>query len=425
VAEKRKPISAVAVNTIKEPGSYFAGQGLYLHVTDTLTKSWIYRFMLKGRAREMGLGSAARMGNKPLVSLTEARDLAWQAKKLVSKGIDPIEARRAERTEAQRVKDRKTFRQSAERFIANHEVTWKSPRYATMWRQQMENHVYPLVGHMWGDEVATRHVLLVVEPMWKTIPATGKLVLARMEMVFDDLIAREERTAANPARWKDFLEYSLPKPGLVRPTQHHPSLPHERLFEFMIALRQTDHVGARPLEFAILTALRNDEVLSARWDDLDEKRRILNIRPKGWREGDPLHRVALSSPALEIIEEMRKYRNGPYIFPGRVKNRPLSNSTMFATLKEMDWNSITPHGFRATFDTWATECQYDVEVIEFSLAHKVAVQAAREAGVNPQIRKAYQRGDLLELRRPLMAAWAQFTLTGKYPATYRPPLAAE
>jgi integrase len=425
VAEKRKPISAVEVKTIKEPGSYFAGNGLYLHVSDTLTKSWIYRFMLKGRAREMGLGSAARMRNKPIVSFAEAKDLAWEAKKLVSRKIDPIEARRAERAEAQRVKDRKTFRQALERFIDNHERIWKDPRYATLWRQQMENHAYPTIGDMWGDEITTQHVLSFIEPLWKSIPRTGMLVLHRMEMVFDDLIVRGERTAANPARWKNYLDASLPAPSQVQPSKPQPSLPHERLFEFMIALRQTDVLGARPLEFLILTALRSDEVLKVRWTEIDEKARLLSIIPKGRRESDPRHRVPLSNRALEIIEEMKRFRRGDYLFPGRTKNKPLSNSIMLLTLSYMKWEGIVSHGFRATFDTWATECGYGMELVELALAHKVAVKAAAEVGVNAQIRKVYQRADLLEARRPLMDAWAQFTLTGKYPSTYLPPLAAE
>lgn len=243
MARKTSILSAVEVRKIAEPGFYFDGAGLYLNVTEALTKSWIYRFMLNGRAREMGLGSVS------LVSLKEAREHAWDAKRLVSQGIDPIEDRRTKRAEAQVVAYRKTFKQAVERFVANHEDTWKNPRYATNWRQMMEKHAYPVVGDMWGDEVLTRHVLKVVEPLWNTRPGTGKLVLARMEVVFDDLIVRGERTTANPARWTNYLELSLPKPSLVRPSKPQPSLPHERLFEFMVALRHTDHVGARPSNF--------------------------------------------------------------------------------------------------------------------------------------------------------------------------------
>jgi len=134
----------------------------------------------------------------------------------------------------------------------------------------------------------------------------------------------------------------------------------------------------------------------------------------------------LSKRALEILVEMKKFRNGQWVFPGRIPGEHLARESLRMTVVQMGWSGVTPHGFRATFDTWATHCQrYEIEVIEFALAHKVAVKAASQAGVDPNIRRTYQRDDLLDARRPLMEDWAKFTLTGKYPPKLHEPLAAE
>src|SRR5919202_623065 len=86
-------LKPLQVSRVSEPGMYPDGGGLYLQVSRSGTKSWIYRFMLDGRAREMGLGPLH------IVSLAEARTKAAECRRLRHEGVDPIEARKAQRDE--------------------------------------------------------------------------------------------------------------------------------------------------------------------------------------------------------------------------------------------------------------------------------------------------------------------------------------
>lgn len=194
--------------------------------------------------------------------------------------------------------------------------------------------------------------------------------------------------------------------------------------EFIAALRQSGDLGARPLEFLILTVMRPNEVLLARWEHIDEEARVWTAQPEDIKgrpkERDKPHRVPLSDRAMEIIAEMKPLRNGPFLFPGTKENRPLWPGVMGLAIKRIGWTGVTAHGFRSTFDTWATnETRYSPQAVEFSLTH--IVKAAIEAGVNPAVRKAYQHGDMLELRRPLMEDWAVAALTGMTPKRAKRP----
>jgi integrase len=219
-------------------------------------------------------------------------------------------------------------------------------------------------------------------------------------------------TGQNPARWRGFLDRSLPRPSTVHSTRHLPSLPYQDLPALMVELRRHDWIGCYPLQYAILTVARSDEVLSARWAEISPEK-LWIIPPqhmKGRREGGQEHRVPLSDEALDILEAMQKLRDGDFIFPGRkVGTRPAAN-IMLLTLIQMGQSDITVHGFRSTFRTWAAEqTTYRQDIVEIALAHTIG--AANAAGVGSDLWRAYQRGDLLEQRRPLMRDWAKFAMS--------------
>jgi integrase len=134
--------------------------------------------------------------------------------------------------------------------------------------------------------------------------------------------ARGYRQGGNPARWRGQLDKLLPKKTKVRRVEHHAALPYAELPEFMTKLRQQDGIGAKALEFAILTADRTGEVVGARWGEIDLEGRLWIIpgtRMKGGRE----HRVPLSEPGLAILDAMRKICQSDYVFAGGRQGRPV------------------------------------------------------------------------------------------------------
>jgi integrase len=410
MARAYRRLSAVEVAKAKKPGLYADGGGLYLNVGNTGAKSWILRYMLRGKARAMGLGPVR------LVSLAEAREKAWNCSKQLLDKIDPIESRNAERGDAGRpAASTLSFQECADRFITAHASGWKTGESERNWRNSLGKHAFPVIGSMLGDDIETKHILQIIEPLWTTKTSTARLLLNRMESIFDDIIARGERTSANPARWKGLIENSLADPSLIHVVQHHPSLPYQELPAFMVELRHCQHIGARPLQFTILTAMRSKEVQKTPWSEIDMQARIWTVPPermKGRRAGGIPHRVPLSDAAIDFLEEMAKIRENDFVFPGRLRGMPVSRHVMLHCLDAMHRSDLTVHGFRSTFRTWAAETtgnQYRQDIVEMALAHTVA--AANAAGVEPEMWRTYQHGDLLEARRPLMQAWADFMLS--------------
>jgi integrase len=387
-------LTAMKVSRARDPGLLNDGRGLYLRIAAGGTKSWVYRFMISGRAREMGLGSLDD------VTLADAREVARDARRLCKQGVDPIEARRTDRA-ARQVQHAKamTFQECATVYIAAHRAGWKNKKHAKQWPQTLEGYVYPAFGSLPVQAVDVALVMKAVEPIWTVKPETAGRVRGRIEAVLDWATARGYRQGENPARWKGHLENLLPKKSKIRRVERHAALPYSEIGDFMAALRRQSGVDARALEFTILTAARTGEVREATWDelgDLDERTWAISAeRMKADRE----HRVPLSDRVLEIIDELRAIRQGALLFPGAKAGRPLSHGAMLRALNAMGRNDLSVHGFRSTFRDWAAECtNFPREACEAALAH--AVENKAEA--------AYRRGDLFAKRRQLMAAWARY-----------------
>ena len=390
-------LTALAVTRATEKGMYADGGGLYLHVSANGAKSWIYRFMLDKRPREMGLGGTNT------ISLAEARDMALECRKLRRDRIDPIEARRVRRQRAQLDDARSmTFRDCAERYIAAHKAGWRSPKSLAAWEGTLASFVYPVFGKLAVQAIDTALVMKAIEPIWATKPETAGRVRGRIESILDYAAVRAWREGENPARWRGHLEKLLPKKTKVRAVEHHPALPFAELPAFMDALQRENGAAARALEFAIATAARTGEVIGARWGEIDLAGKLWTIpsaRMKGGRE----HRVPLSDAALTIIEAMPRGERDDYVFPGGKSSRPLSNMAMLALLRRMKRTDLTVHGFRSTFRDWAAErTSFQNEVIEMALAH----------AVGDKVEAAYRRGDLFDKRRRLMEAWAAYSQSG-------------
>jgi integrase len=386
-------LTAVAVARKKNPGRYGDGLGLWLQVSPSGTKSWLFRYMRNGKARQMGLGAVHT------VTLAEARETAGNCRKLLLAGLDPIEARRAERMQS-RVEAARgtTFKDCGERYIIAHEAGWKNEKHRNQWKTTLATYAYPVLGELSVAAIDTALVLKVIEPIWTVKPETAARVRGRIEAVLDWATAREYRQGDNPARWRGHMDKLLPARSKVARVRHHAALPYDELPVFMAALRKQDGVSPRALEFAILTAARTGETVGARWAEIDADTNVWNVpaeRMKGERE----HRVPLSARPLEILESLPREGEAEFVFPGGRAENPLSNMALLGVLRRMGRGDVTTHGFRSTFRDWAAEqTAYPSDVCEAALAH--ALRDKTEA--------AYRRGDLFEKRRRLMADWSKY-----------------
>jgi integrase len=373
-------------------GMHGDGGGLWFQVTPSGARSWIFRFSLFGRAREMGLGSLNT------VSLEEAREAALECRKLLREGRDPIEERRS-RLAAARVaatRQEPTFQECAETFIAAHRAEWTSVKHAEQWSVSLGTYVYPLIGDIPVSVIDTRLVMRVLEPRWATKRETMSRVRGRIEAILGWATTRQYREGDNPARWRGHLSNLLAKSAKKAPIEHFRALPYADLPAFLSKLRALEVISARSLEFLILTAARRDEVRLAQWTEVDLERRVWVVPSERMKLGRE-HRVPLSGRAAEILQSLA--RHSPYIFPGRGRGSAHALNTMLRLIKVKMGVVATVHGFRSTFADWAAEqTDFPSEVREMALAH----------AVGDRVEAAYRRGDLFDKRRQLAEAWAQY-----------------
>lgn len=393
MARQINRLSARGVQALKVPGMHADGAGLYLRVTKTGAKHWVFVFHWSGRRREMGLGGLLA------VSLARAREKAADARAQVADGIDPVAAR-------QRCKSLPTFGYVADEFIRNRTASVRSEKsVARIVRCVGPGGYADSLRSKRVDQVDVEDVLRILRPIWTTKPATGAMVRGYLENVLDAAKAKRLRSGDNPARWKGHLDHLLPeRKRLTR--GHFAAIPYAEMPKFIARLKSRDALAARGLEFLILTAARSGEVLGACWDEIDFDRKLWVVpgnRMKSGRE----HRVPLSDAAVDLLERLRNASEGPaeprggYVLPGRKLGKPLSGMAFEMVLRRMGVDGITIHGMRSAFRDWVgEETHFPREVAEAALAHTVGDQAEL----------AYRRGDALAKRRELMEAWAGYCL---------------
>ena len=385
-------LSPIKVARVKMKGRYGDGQGLWLQVSEQGQKAWLFRYMLNGRAREMGLGALHT------VSLQEARARARQARQVLLDGFDPIdvkhEARKAARLERARAV---TFKQCADDYVMAHSGAWKNVKHKGQWQATLDTYAHPLIGDLPVASIDTTLILKILRPIWQDKPETASRLRGRIERILSWATVQHFRHGDNPARWRGHLDALLPAKAKVRAVKHPPALPFAELPSFMAELRNRESLSARALEFTILTASRTGEAIGARWNEIDTKAKVWTIPPERMKAGRP-HRVPLSNRVLAILETLPRDRSG-FVFPGASAGKPMSNMAMLELLRGMNGDGLTVHGFRSTFSDWARErTNYPRDVIETALAHTIKDKS--EA--------AYRRGDALEKRRRLMEEWARY-----------------
>lgn len=393
MAHQIKKLSAKLVANLSSPGYYGDGDGLWLQIARSGSKSWIFRFTLAGKAREMGLGGLKA------VSLSIARERAGQCRLVLSEGKDPIVERNASRTsDAMRKSRLKTFDQCASAYISAHRASWKNLKHIAQWESTLANYASPVFGALPVSDVDTDLVVKVLRPIWNVKTETAVRLRGRIESILDWATVSKYRIGDNPARWRGHLENLLADPNKIAPVVNFPALNWREIAAFMHDLRAREGVAARAVEFAILTACRSGEVRGAAWAEIDLEEAVW-IVPAARMKAGKEHRVPLSTQAMALLLQMP--REGAFVFPGRSKDSILSDMSLTAVLRRMERDDITVHGFRSTFRDWCSEAvgnAFAREVCEHALAHSLP----------NKVEAAYRRGDLFDKRIPLMQAWADY-----------------
>jgi len=375
-----KQLTTAKIRSITKPGTYSDGDGLSLAVAEN-SKSWRFRYRFAGKNQTISLGPERHL------SLAEARKKVLQFRLMISEQKDP-------KTLIGGSRDVPTFKEAALAYIEQHEPTWRNAKHRQQWRNTLEQYIYPFIGDRRVDVIDASDVKTALDPIWLSRPETARRTKQRIGAVLDWSIALDHRSAANPV---DALKKVMPKQ--TDRIKHHAALPYQDLPEFLKDLRQGKHGRSKlALEFLILTATRTGEARYAQWSEIDgDVWTIPADRMKARKE----HRVPLSPRCMDILGEMPRFKNSPYIFPGQRYENPLSAMAFTKCLKRMNLSHITVHGFRSSFRDWCSE--------QTSAAHAVC-EAALAHTVANKVEAAYRRTDLFDKRRVLMDQWCRFLM---------------
>jgi len=386
-------------------GSHSDGGGLYLYVHDGgRLRSWVFRYTVAGRVREMGLGAVAAV---PLKAARQKRD---DLRGLIDQGLDPLAERRRRRAEQEA---KRTFAEVARLTLAKKAGGWKGAERSTSyaaWVRTIDVEAKAL-HRLAVDEIGVAEVKRVVAAKWdQGFHDEARMALSRLATVFDYAKAHGWRSADNPAAWSIFKHIAPDRPKAAR---HHPSIDWRDAPDAFARLRQSASMSALALEFAILTGARISEALKAEWREVDHDRAVWTIPPERMKRTLP-HAVPLAARAAAILTALHEHRGrGKLVFLGARPGSSLSRATLLDLSYRVSGGKASCHGWRSTLRSWMADAGVEFELAEAALAHS-------KGGVV----EAYQRSNLIERRRPVMERWARF-LSGEEPATAEvTPLAA-
>jgi integrase len=368
------------------------GSGLYLSITRAGSASWLFRYMVVGKAHTIGLGGY------PKVSLKIARVKAQEVRDSLANGIDPALAKKEAIRQQKIAKSQaKTFDTCATEYIELQRPSWNNAKHSQQWTNTLNTYASHVIGQMLIAHIDTADVLKVLSPIWTTKHETANRLRGRIESVLGWATVHGWRTGLNPARFKDHLEHLLPK-RQTTVQKHHAAMPYAEIPAFIKQLEGHDGMARYALEFLILCASRTGEVTGALWSEFNFEKRLWTI-PATRIKGKIEHRVPLSDRALEILRNIKPFSTGVHVFNCDKRDKPMSSMAMNMLLRRMEVRGITVHGFRSSFRDWVGEkTDYPFHVAEQALAHSLpnAVQIA------------YLRSDFVEKRTEMMRDWARF-----------------
>jgi integrase len=403
-----------------KPGKHHdgAGTGLFLRVDPNGGRFWIQRVTIHGKRREIGLGGF------PVVGLADARKAAMANKQRAFAGGDPLAERR-------KTRETLTFADAVERYLAAKLDEFRNEKHKKQWTATLDTYARPMLGDMPVQSIAVADVLRVLQPIWAGKTETASRLRGRIEAVLSWATVAGHREGPNPARWKGNLSELLPKAAKVTKAGNQPALALGDVSRWWVALGKRDGMAARALEFLTLTAARSGEVRGMTWDevtidgpdktDLTDKTSLaINATwtiPASRMKADREHRVALTAQAVAILQNLPWLESSPFVFfaPRGGQLSDMSLSAVMRRMQDSDEKAgglgfidprnkrpAVPHGLRSTFRQWAAERGYPRDMAEIALAHFIG----------SEVERAYQRSDMLERRRAMMADWAGF-LRGK------------
>ena len=412
-AGPRGRLTARRVDSVTEPGKYHdgGGTGLFLRVWPSGSRQWVQRITIRGKRQEIGLGSP------PAVSLAAARKLALENKGVVMLGGDPLADRRAAKVRPL------TFAECVTAYAEAKLGEFKSDKHRKQWLSSLERLTLPAFGEKLVRDIGTRDVLAMLEPHWRERTVTAKKLRGRVEAVLTWATVAGHREGDNPAAWRGNLKELLPAPGKVTKAQHHPALAPGDVPRWWLALARRDGMAARALQFLTLTTARSGEVRGATWDEIDlgdvatpatsATRRAVWTIPASRMKNGRAHRVPLTPEAVTILESLPRLDSSPYVFFAP-RGGMLSDMSISAVMRRMQETQVkaggpgyldpqskrpaVPHGLRSTFRQWAAERGYPRDMAELALAHFIG----------SEVERAYQRSDMLDRRRAMMADWSGF-----------------
>lgn len=421
IRKPQKALTARLVETAAKPGKYFDGQGLFLRVQPNGARQWVQRITIRGKRCEIGLGSP------PAVSLANARALALENRGAAMLGRDPIQEKREMRSGL-------NFEAAVNEYLAAKLDEFRNEKHKKQWRSTLETYANPVLGQKMVAEITLQDVLKVLEPIWQSKTETASRLRGRIEAVLSWATVAGHRQGDNPARWKGHLSEVLPKPGKITKVEHYPAVALIDAARWWMELRKRDGSAARALEFATLTAARSKEVRGMIWTEIDLGARdkidatnpssaVASTKTATWTvpasrmKAGRVHRVPLAPEAVALLESLPRIDGSPYVFPA-ARGGMLSDMALSAVMRRMQESeckagrdgfldpqskrAAVPHGLRSTFRQWAAEQGYPRDMAEIAVAHFIG----------SEVERAYQRSDMLERRRDMMAAWAAF-LYGK------------
>ena len=382
MARGKHKLSTRFVENVTKAGHHSDGQGLYLIVRASGSKSWSHVWIKNGKRREMGLGGLSK------VPLALAREQAEQIRHQIGRGLNPFQERAIVRT--------KPFGEVADMLLVELEKGWTSEKHGAQWRRALKVLCEPIRSKN-IDDIETNDILKILKPVLAASPETGRRLRSRVERVLDYASAHNWRDGENPARWKGHLENILinaPK----KTRKHFAAMPYSDVPVFMAKLTGNEAMSAKALMFTIFTAARTGEALGARWSEIDFENKVWRVpseRMKIRRE----HIVPLSDGAMNILETLHQDRKSDLVFHGKKPDTPLSNMAMAMVMRRMGLGHFTVHGFRSSFRDFAGDkTTASREVAEASLAHRVG----------NIVELSYRRSSALEKRTELMAIWSHY-----------------
>ena len=378
-------------------GRYSDWNQLYLNLRHPEgSASWLFSYTLNGKRRWHGFGSYDSVHG-----LHWAREQVPHLKSLVRNGTHPAEQKKAELLETKQVeqRDKNTFEHVALRYIEEKKYAWRSEITIKQWSSSLRDYVYPSIGSKPIHLISVHDVLAILRPIWKVKTETASRVRSRIENIIDYATALEMRDGNNPAVWRGHLSNILSTPSKIYKPKSHAALPYDDLPNFLVKLRERQGIGARALEFLILTCSRTKPVLRAKWEDMDLENAIWHCPGDNMKRGNDF-RVPLSKPAVDLLITRREESKGEYVFGNKQTEKMSSNNCMLYTLYRMGYREkVTTHGMRSTMRDWAGEkTLFSERIVEVCLDH----------AVNNAVEAAYQRGDYLEKRREIMDSWGRF-----------------